>query len=86
MQVTVYGQLRSATGEKTVVVDFDGGTVRDALGAFVEAYPRAEQHLFREDGDLEPSVRLSVDGNAADVDDDCPAEAALSVHPAMQGG
>jgi molybdopterin synthase sulfur carrier subunit len=85
MQVTVYGQLRSATGEKTVSVDFEGGTVGAALSTFVEAYPRAAGHLYS-DGDLAPSVRVSVDGESVGVEDDCPPDAALSVHPAMQGG
>ena len=33
MELTVYGPLRSATGEKTVEVDFDGETIADALEA-----------------------------------------------------
>jgi molybdopterin synthase sulfur carrier subunit len=86
MDVTVYGPLRSATGGKRVSVDFDGGTVRDAVDAFVDAYPRAERHLFDADGRLVPSVRLSVDGRAADPDEPCPADATLAVHPAMRGG
>lgn len=85
MEVTVYGHLRGATGEKTVIVDFDGGTVREAVSALVEAYPRAERHLFDDDA-LESSVRLSVDGATVDPEDDCPADAELSVHPPMQGG
>jgi molybdopterin synthase sulfur carrier subunit len=85
MEVTVYGQLRSATGQKRVSVAFDGGTVRDAVAAFVEAYLRAERHLF-EDGQLHPGVRVAVDGEAVDVDAACPADASLGIHPAMQGG
>ncbi len=81
----MYGQLRSATGEKTVDVDFDGGTVADAVDAFVAAYPRAKRHLVDGDG-LASSVRLAVDGASATPDDDCPPDATLSIHPAMQGG
>jgi len=81
----VYGQLRSATGGKTVDVGFDGGTVADALAALVAAHPRAERHLY-DDGEVASSVRVTVDGEAADPGDPCPADAALSVHPAMQGG
>lgn len=86
MEVTVYGQLRSATGEKRVSVPFDGGTVRDALAALVEAYPRAEQHLFDEDGELVGSARVAINGEVVDEDAKCPGDAELSVHPAMQGG
>lgn len=86
MEVTVYGPLRGATGEKTVHVDFDGETVADAVASFVRAYPRAERHLYRDDGSLEPSVRVSVNGAAVELDADCPPDAAVSLHPAMQGG
>ncbi|WP_340097928.1 ubiquitin-like small modifier protein 1 [Salinibaculum salinum] len=85
MEVTVYGPLRGATGEKTVTVDFDGGTVGEALSALVDAYPRAERHLF-ENETLQSGVRVAVDGESVDADDDCPADASLSVHPAMRGG
>lgn len=86
MEVTVYGPLRSATGGKHVRVDFEGGTAREALDAFVDAYPRAERHLFRDDGELAPSVRVSVDGDAVDMGDPCPADASMTIHPAMRGG
>ncbi|WP_327054129.1 ubiquitin-like small modifier protein 1 [Halomicrococcus gelatinilyticus] len=86
MQVTVYGPLRSATGAKRVPVAFDGGTVSDALAAFVDAYPRARQHLYSDDGSLRPSVRLSVDGQRVDVETKCPPDADLTVVPAVQGG
>jgi len=85
MEVTVYGPLRGATGGKTVNISFEGGKVREALDALVAAYPRAERYLF-DDGVLEPSVRVTVDGESASADDDCPADAEVSVHPAMQGG
>jgi len=85
MEVTVYGPLRGATGEKTVTVDFGGGTVEAALGALVDAYPRAEQHLF-DGGEPLTSVRVAVEGESAEIDDACPPDATLSVHPPMQGG
>jgi len=86
MQVTVYGPLRSATGEKTVTLEFDGGTVGDALAAFVAAYPRAETQLYDADGSLRPSVRVLFDGERAAVDAQCPADVTLALHPAVQGG
>ena len=86
MRVTVYGPLRSATGEKTVEVDVDPETVGDAVDAFVEAYPRAEQHLVDCDGDLRSSVRVTVDGDSAAPDDSCPTDAEMTIHPAMRGG
>jgi molybdopterin synthase sulfur carrier subunit len=85
MEVTVYGPLRGATGEKTVTVAFEGGTVADALDALVSAYPRAKQHLY-DDGTLSASARISVNGDTADPDDDCPPDADVSIHPPMQGG
>ena len=86
MQVTVYGPLRSATGEKTVQVAFDGGTVSDALAAFVDAYPRARPQLYADDESLRPSVRLSIDDQRVDVETKCPPDAELTVVPAVQGG
>lgn len=85
MNVTVYGPLRSATGEKRVEIEFEGGTVAEAIGAFVAAYPRARPHLY--DGDtLRESVRVSVNGERADPEDPCPADASLALHPAVRGG
>lgn len=86
MDVTVYGPLRSATGEKSVTMAFDGGTVGDALAAFVDAYPRAESYLYATDGTLRSSVRVLLDGTRAKLDDECPADATLTVFPAVQGG
>lgn len=85
MKVTVYGPLRGATGKKTVAVEFNGGTVREALSAFADDYPRAERHLF-ENGTLQSGVRVAVEDESVDPDDDCPADATLSIHPAMRGG
>jgi molybdopterin converting factor small subunit len=86
MELTVYGPLRSATGEKRVRVDPDGETVRAVVEAFVDAYPRAESHLVDPDGALRPSVRVTVDGERAGVDDDCPPDAEVALFPAMRGG
>jgi molybdopterin synthase sulfur carrier subunit len=86
MEVTVYGQLRGATGKKTVVIDFEGGAIREAIEAFVDAYPRADRHLYDEDGDLESGIRLALDGETVAADTHCPPDASLAIHPAMQGG
>lgn len=86
MQITVYGPLRSATGEKTVSVAFDGGTVEDALGVFIENYPRTKSQLYTNDGQLRISARISVNGERMNLDDECPADAELTVFPAVQGG
>lgn len=86
MQLTVYGPLRSATGEKTVQVDADGETVRDILDALIVAYPRAEPHLTDEAGALRPSVRVVVDGERVDLDDVVGDDESMQVFPAMRGG
>lgn len=86
MHVTVYGPLRSATAEKTVSLAFDGGTVEDALAVFVENYPQAKSQLYTSDGELHVSARLSVNGERVELNDDCPADAELTVFPAVQGG
>lgn len=86
MEVTVYGPLRSATGEKTVAVDVDPDTVGDVVAVFVDAYPRVQSQLYTDDGDVRPSVRVMVDGERADLDDACSGNAELAIFPAMQGG
>ena len=86
MEITVYGPLRSATGDKRVEIDPDGSTVSAVLNALVTAYPRAESQLVDDDGELRPSVRVTVDGENAALDDECPPDAAVAVFPAMRGG
>lgn len=86
MDVTVYGQLRAATGNKTVHIDGDVETVREALDQFLDAYPRSRSHLLDDGGEIRPSVRVLVDGTAADLDSECPSDASLQLFPAMQGG
>ncbi|ADB59547.1 thiamineS protein [Haloterrigena turkmenica DSM 5511] len=84
-EITVYGPLRSATGEKTVSLEWAGGTVADAIAAFVDAYPRAESQLY--DGEtVRPSVRVTVDGERAALKDPISADASLTLMPAVQGG
>ena len=85
MEITVYGPLRSATGEKTVSLDFGGDTVADAVDEFADTYPRAAQYLY--DGDeLRSSVRVSVDSERAVLEDPVSNDASLSLMPAVQGG
>lgn len=86
MQITVYGELRATTGEKTVELDADAETVADALSAFLDAYPRARSRLLDEDGDVRASVRVTLDGENVDLDATCPDDAELQLFPAMQGG
>ncbi|WP_436347242.1 ubiquitin-like small modifier protein 1 [Natronorubrum sp. FCH18a] len=85
MEITVYGPLRSATGTKTVSLAFEGSTVADAVDEFANAYPRAAQYLY-DDGDLRPSVRVSVDGERAGLEDPVSDDASLALVPAVQGG
>lgn len=85
MELTTYGTVREAVEEKTVAVAFDGGTVEEALAAFVAAHPEAEAVLY--DGvELRSSVRVTVDGEHAALDDDCPADAEVTIFPAIHGG
>ena len=86
MDVTVYGQLRAATGSKTVHVEGDVGTVGDAIARFLEVYPRAKSHVLDENGDVRASVRVMLDGERVALDRNCPADVSLRLFPAMQGG
>ncbi|ELY47759.1 MULTISPECIES: MoaD/ThiS family protein [Natronorubrum] len=85
MQLTVYGPLRSATGEKTVTLEFTGTTVADALAEFTAAYPRATPYLY--DGEtVRPSVRVSINGERAPLEAPVSNDAELTLMPAVQGG
>lgn len=85
MQVTVYGPLRSATGEKTVGLEFTGTTAADALAEFTAAYPRATPYLY--DGDeVRSSVRVTVNGERAALEEPVSNDAELTLMPAVQGG
>jgi len=86
MQVTVFGPLRSATGQKTVEVNVDPRTVRDVLDAFVEEYPRVRSQLYTADNAIRPSVRVMIDSQKVELDDPCPARSTVALFPAMQGG
>ena len=86
VEVTVYGPLRSATGAKRVTLSTEGETVRAVVRELRAEYPRTESHLLGDDGALRPSVRVTVDGGTADLDDPCPPGAAVAVFPAMRGG
>lgn len=88
MELTVYGPLRGVTGEKqlSVAVPDADPTVRQVLETLAETYPRAEPQLFASDGTIQGSVRVLVDGEAAELDAVCPSNATVSVMPAMRGG
>ena len=86
MELTVYGPLRSATGGKTVSLSVEAATVAALLDAFVAAYPRTESQLFDDAGALRPSVRVTLDGETAALDDPLPADAEVALFPAMRGG
>ena len=85
MEFTVYGPLRAATGEKTVTLEFAGGTVAEAIAAFVDAYPRSRPHLY-DDETVRPSVRVALEGERVELEAPCPADASLALFPAVQGG
>jgi molybdopterin converting factor small subunit len=86
MDVVVYGPLRSATGSKEITLSPADGTVAAVIEALCEAYPRAESHLYDDDGQLRPSVRVAVDGGTAEGDTTCPPDAEVEIFPAMRGG
>jgi molybdopterin synthase sulfur carrier subunit len=86
MEYQVYGPLRGATGGKSVTAEFESGTVRDALDAFVVAHPSAERYLRESDGGYRPSVRVLIDGEHASLDEPCPPDATVTLIPAVQGG
>ena len=86
MEFTVYGPLRDATGEKVVEVPFEGGTVDDALTTFAEEYPEVKSHLYDDGDDIRPNVRVTLEGERVDLEDDCPGDGSMTIFPAIHGG
>ncbi|QOS13535.1 MoaD family protein (plasmid) [Haloferax gibbonsii] len=86
MEITVYGPLRSVTGEKTVEVSPSGETVNDLLTAFVDEHPKTATHLADDDGAIRPSVRVMVGEHKATLDDPIPDGEQVKLFPAMRGG
>lgn len=86
MDVTVYGPLRSATGDKRLELAPAEQTVQGVLAALLDEHPRTESQLLDDDGALRPSVRVTVDGESAALDDECPPDADVAIFPAMRGG
>lgn len=88
MDVTVHGPLRGVTGSKTLSVpDADAEmTVHDVLDQLADAYPRTRTQLFTDDGSVQGSVRVMVDGEVAALDAACPPTADIEIVPAVRGG
>ncbi|WP_042664223.1 ubiquitin-like small modifier protein 1 [Haloferax sp. ATB1] len=86
MEITVYGPLRSVTGEKMVEVYPSGETVRDLLTAFVDEHPKTATHLSDDDGTIRPSVRVMIGEHKATLDDPIPDGEQVKLFPAMRGG
>lgn len=88
MDVTVHGPLRGVTGSKSLSVpDADAEmSVRELLDRLAEAYPRTRSQLFTDDGSVQGSVRVMVDGEVAALDADCPPTADVEIVPAVRGG
>lgn len=85
MHVTVYGELRSVSVDTDIEVPFDGGRVDEAIDAVLAEYPAMERLLIDASGELAPGVRLLVDGERVGLNDDCPPDAHLQLHPMITG-
>lgn len=88
MDVTVHGPLRATTGSKTLSVpDVDEAlTVRELLERLAAAHPRTRSLLFADDGAVQGSVRVLVDGETVEPDERCRPSASVEVVPAVRGG
>lgn len=84
----MYGPLRGTTGSKTLSIPAadDELTVRELLRRLAEAYPRTRSHLFTDDGSVQGSVRVMIDGEPVEPDARCPPTAEVEIVPAVRGG
>ena len=85
MDVTVYGQLQAATGEKTARIEGDVKTVDGALERFLEAYPRAKQHVLDEDGER-ASLGSAFSTRIGRVTSQPPRNSGVIIGPQHAGG
>lgn len=88
MDVTVHGPLRGVVGSKTLslpAVD-DELTVRELLEHLADQYPRTRSQLFTDDGGVQGSVRVLIDGETVEPGDRCQSTADVHIIPAVQGG
>ena len=59
----VFATLRDVVGGKSVYVDVDSGvSVRQLLAQLLDKYPDLRSKLLTEDGQLNPSVHILVNG------------------------
>ncbi|MBV8085757.1 MAG: MoaD/ThiS family protein [Chloroflexi bacterium] len=86
-RLIVPAQLRDLTGgEKELLLD--GNTVGEVLRALVARYPAVKSRIFDEEGAIEPTIAIAVDG---EVERHYPnfkvrPDSELSIIPAIGGG
>lgn len=65
VEIALYGGARGAVGAKSLERDLeDGATVDDLLAGLVEEYPDLRGPLVTSEGELQPSISLTVNGSA----------------------
>ncbi|NPA06666.1 MAG: MoaD/ThiS family protein [Chloroflexi bacterium] len=64
LTVRLYATLRDLVGgRKAIEVEVpDGATVEDLVQALLEQYPELKPQILRQDGSLEPSVHVFLNG------------------------
>lgn len=63
MEVKVFATLRDVVGGKSVRVDVGSGvSIRQLLAQMLDQYPGLRPKLLTEDGQLNPSVHILVNG------------------------
>jgi molybdopterin converting factor small subunit len=86
-RLMVPAQLRELTGGEREL-ELDGGTVGEVLHALVTRYPKVKDRIFDEEGAIEPTIAIAVDG---EVERHYPnfkvgPDSELSIIPAIGGG
>ena len=66
VKLRLFATLREIAGSKEVEIDGDALSIKDALKRFADRFgARAAEALFDKQGELQPSVLLLVNGEAA---------------------
>ena len=92
VQVDYSGQLRTAAGHGEATVELaEGTTLRGLLDRLAADAPSLQSHLFGDDGDVQPSLLLVVNGAAVPSGEAAERVAlvsgdAVSLMPPVAGG
>lgn len=92
MQFNLYATFRLLAGTRSLELDLPAGTtVRQALNAVIEQYPKLKQHWLNEEGEVHAHVHIFVNGDDVQnlkegMETQLPENSVLDFFPPVAGG